>query len=184
MSAPQSRSLWSLGTGALNAHAITSKLWQRPWLSWKWWQPSYWTYEQLWLFSYNIENNDDHHGRTKESCRTLYWRFWLGKPGQRGVQIGFEKARAHIWALNARPPEYPMPHKAPAVMESDIEWYKAIHVFTGPLLMITEQTKNCFKQRASNEVVQAREGSRPRPNLHLQWFTCNAMIILNAMQSL
>ena len=131
----------------------------------------------------DIENNDHHHGRTKESCWTLYWRFWLGKPGQRGVQIGFEKARAHIWALNARPPGYPMPHKAPAVMESDIEWYKAIHVFTGPLLMITGQTKNCFKQRASNEVVQAREGSRPRPNLHLQWLysQCNAMIILNAM---
>ena len=96
---------------------------------------SWWKYEQQWLFSYDIENKDDHHGRTKESCRTLYWRFWLGKPGQRGVQIGFEKARAHIWALDARPPEYPMPHKAPAVMESDIEWYKAIHVFTGLRLL-------------------------------------------------
>ena len=28
-------------------------------------------------------------------------------------------------------PQYPMPHKAPGVMESNTEWYKAIHVFRG-----------------------------------------------------
>ena len=77
---------------------------------------------------------------TKESCRTLYWRFWLGKPGQGGVQIGSEKALVLIWAFDARPPRNPMPHKAPAVMESDIEWYKASHVFTGPCLMRRPRT--------------------------------------------
>ena len=92
------------------------------------------------LTGWQFENNDDHYGLTKESCRTLYWRFWLGKPGQRGVQIGFEKARALIWAFDARPPGYPMPHKAPGVMESDIEWYKASHVFTGPCLMRRPRT--------------------------------------------
>ena len=95
---------------------------------------------------------------TKESCRTLYWRFWLGKPGQGGVQIGSEKALVLIWAFDARPPRNPMPHKAPAVMESDIEWYKASHVFTGPRLM------GMARQRRSNEVVEGCEG-RTTPNL-------------------
>ena len=119
-----------------------------------------------------LKNYDDDNGLTKESCRTLYWRIWLGKPGQRGVQIGFEKARAHIWAFDARPSEYPMPHKAPAVMESDIEWYKAIGVFTElACLLITAKKKATSIKWGLNMAVKAE----PRPSLHLQWFTQSAI---------
>ena len=69
---------------------------------------------------------------TKESCRTLYSRFWLGKPaGQRcGSDWLWEGSRPYL-GVGRSFPEYPMPHKAPGVMESNTEWYKAIHVFRG-----------------------------------------------------
>ena len=173
MSAPQSRTLWSFCTGALNAHAITSKLWQWPWLSWKWWQWS--IMMKIW---------------TAMVVQLWYWKQrWSSWPNKRKLsdivlEVLIRKAwptRGPDWLWEGSRPYLGIGRSSARVSNAsqgprrDGERYRVIQsdpCFHGAALAWwSRQTKNCFKQRPSNEVVQAREGSRPHPNLHLQWLT-------------
>ena len=93
---------------------------------------------------------------TKESCRTLYSRFWLGKPAGQGCGSDWlwEGSRPYL-GVGRSFPEYPMPHKAPGVMESNTEWYKVIHVFRGaPLKSVRRYRVTYSVKRNACRMIQ------------------------------